>query len=730
MMLDAISGIADLLETRTSIDDATFGIAVLLGTGLGIAKLAQTLRLPSVTGFILAGLILGESGLDIITVKLLGHQLEHFTNIALMLIAFGIGEHVELRRLDGMGRDVAYIAVIQGLAAFILVALATLLTTWLLSDGEAITRHQLILSLLLGTIAVATAPAAILHVVRELGTRGPMTSTLMAVVAVDDAIAIMIFGMAVSTAHNLTGTDGLSLSSLLFCFYEIAGSLVIGVLTGIIIDKVLDKLHNNGEMLTAGLALLLLCGELTRQHHLSPLLAGMMAGFVMINHAARDVRLFRIINGFEPPIYVLFFTLAGVHLDLSALKLAGWVGMAYFISRIIGKYFGSWVGAYLSGANQHVRNYLGLALIPQAGVAIGFVFMISTDPKLADWSSTITPVVLAGVVLSELCGPLLVRLTVKKAGEIPHELETHRPAAPISQLFKAGTLHKNSPALEPWTKGEMQPPASPIGVVVVGTWHFATARALARVATSLAHHFDALPLAIRVRNKGEQLSEDERHNLFLSEIDEAAALGYPMQTEVLYDKPASALVAATEYHDAKALVLGYPISRDPLKFQKILDPVATNVLCPIIAVRFVGKMAWDRILIPFVQPEELETLLPIVEAMITSCHPQLTFQHLLFADSTPDEIRNHEKKLEQWAGSTVYDADAIRCIAEASESRLESILRETRRHDLIIMIASQAQGIHRRIFGSLANVVVENCKNPVFVVYPGKLPTSSDETKI
>ncbi|MCI5161078.1 MAG: hypothetical protein D3917_03450, partial [Candidatus Electrothrix sp. AX5] len=111
------------------IHDATFGIAILLGTGLAIAKLAQMLRLPSVTGFILAGLLLGESGLSIITVDLLGHQLDHFTSIALMLIAFGIGEHVELRRLDGMGRDVAYIAVIQGLAAFILVTLTTLYVT-------------------------------------------------------------------------------------------------------------------------------------------------------------------------------------------------------------------------------------------------------------------------------------------------------------------------------------------------------------------------------------------------------------------------------------------------------------------------------------------------------------------------------------------------------------------------------------------------------------------------
>lgn len=704
------------------IHDTTFGIAVLLGAGLAIAKFVQMLRLPSVTGFILAGLLLGESGLGIITVDMLGHRLDHFTGIALMLIAFGIGEHVELRRLDGMGRDVAYIGIIQGLAAFILVTGATLYTAWFLAGTETLTRHQVILSILLGAIAVATAPAAILHVVRELGTRGPMTSTLMAVVAVDDAIAIMIFGIAVSTAHNLTGTDALSLTSLLFCFYEIGGSLLVGILTGLIIDKVLDKLHNNGEMLTAGLALLLLCGELTRQLHLSSLLAGMMAGFVMINRAERDVRLFRIINGFEPPVYVLFFTLAGVHLDLTALKLAGWVGMAYFLARITGKYYGSWVGAYLSGANRNVRNFLGLALIPQAGVAIGFVFMVSTDPKLADWSSTITPVILAGVVLSELCGPLLVRLTVEKAREISQEQSARQSGSFLSRLFSSGASYKTGPALEPWTLGEMQPPASPVGVVVVGTCHFSTNRALTRVATILAHHFDALPLAVRVYKKEEEkeLSREERRDLFLPESDEASQLGYPLRTELLYNKRASALIAATEAHKAKALVLGYPISRDPLKFQKILDPVSSAVHCPLIAVRFVGTMTWERILIPFIQPEELDILLPVIEAMITSCHPKLTFQQLLFADSTGDEIRARDKELAEWAASTVYDADSIRCLAEASESRLESILREARRHDLIIMSASEFKGMKRRVLGSLANVVVEHCKNPVFVVYPGK----------
>lgn len=205
-------------------------------------------------------------------------------------------------------------------------------------------------------------------------------------------------------------------------------------------------------------------------------------------------------------------------------------------------------------------------------MAIGFVFMVSTDPQLADWSSTITPVVLAGVVLSELCGPLLVRITMKKAGEINQELVRKQPGSALSRLFSLEASHGKSPALEPWTKGEIQPPASPIGMVVVGIYHFATARALTRVATILAHHFDALPLAVRAHKRKEEnkLSPEERQDLFFPETDEAATLGYPMQTEIIYEQRASALIAATREHKAKALVLGYPISRDPLKFQKSL----------------------------------------------------------------------------------------------------------------------------------------------------------------
>ena len=700
-------------------NEVTFGIAILLGTGLLFAKLVQMVRLPSVTGFILAGLVLGPSCFGLLTSETVGHQLDHFTQIALMLIAFGIGEHIELRRLGGVAKDVGYISVAQAVAAFVLVCGGTLMTAMVVSGPEGVFRDQLILALLLGAVAVATAPAAILHVVRELDARGPLTATLMAVVAVDDGLAIMIFGMSVAAAHQLAGqSDGITLGAIMASLYEIGFSIVIGVVTGLLIDFTLHKMHRQGEMLTAGLALLLICGETTRMLHLSPLLAGMMAGFLIINRAERDVRLFRALNAFEPPIYVLFFTLAGVHLDVAALKTAGWVGLAYFITRILGKYFGTLLGGILSGAPPVVRNYLGLALIPQAGVAIGLVFIISSDPQISSWSTIITPIVLAGVVLSELIGPLLVRYTLEKGNEVEGgQRRIDTKGAPA----RVGDFLLKSPEgvrLAPWEWEPMLPATSSTGLVVFGAYHVATTRSLARIAVILSHYYHALPMCVRVLDKAERgtHTSQELEAMFLPEKDEAESLGYPLQTEVLYDSPASGLAAAIEYNDARAVVLGYPLGRNPLAFQKVLDRVAANVLCPVIAVRFVGTLSCKRLLVPFLFPQELDELLPICEAIATAGHPRITFLQILHADCSREEILACEKQLEEWQEIYLVDT-STRVRVEAADSRLQTILEAAHYHDLIVMTAARRHKINRMFFGSLANSVVHNCHNPVLVVY-------------
>ncbi|RUM39767.1 MAG: hypothetical protein DSY57_00710 [Desulfobulbus sp.] len=700
-------------------NEVTFGIAVLLATGLLCAKIVQLIRLPSVTGFILAGLVLGPSGFGLLTMESIGHRLDHFTQIALMLIAFAIGEHIELRKLGSVARDVGYIAVVQALGAFVLVTAGTLATLHLVGGLNFPFREQLTLALLLGAVAVATAPAAILHVVRELGAQGPLTSTLMAVVAVDDGLAIMIFGMAISAAHQLAGhTEASALTSILASLAEIGFSIAIGVATGLIIDFILHKLHNREEMLTAGLALLLICGETTRMLHLSPLLAGMMAGFILINRAERDVRLFRAINGFEPPIYVLFFTLAGVHLDISALKSAGWIGLVYVVARIIGKYCGSWLGGVLSGAPSVVKNYLGLALIPQAGVAIGLVFMIASDPKISHWSTIITPIVLAGVVFSELVGPLLVRYTLEKGKEVKSGRQRPECQGRPDRLCNRWLRGPNGVSLAPWEGTTLHPAANAQGVVVFAAVHTATARALARISVILAHHYHALPMSVRVLAKAEKgmNTDGEIEAMFLPERDEADSLGYPLLRETVYDDPASGLISTVERNDTRAVVLGYPLGRNPLAFQKVLDKVVADVLCPVIAIRFVGELTCRKILVPFLFQQELEELLPLCDALATADHPSITFLQILQADSSRQEITDCETRIQRWLETTLVDTDT-QVRVEPSESRLETILGAVHSHDIILITAARRRKIKRLFFGSLANSVVHNCKKPVFVVY-------------
>lgn len=699
--------------------EITLGMALLLTAGLIFAKICQLVKLPSVTGFILAGLALGPSCFGIISMESVGHRLDHFTQIALMLIAFGIGEHIEFRRLTGIARDVGYISIVQAVGAFLFVAVGVYLTAWLVADTLVSHLEIFILSILLGAVAVATAPAAVLHVVREMGARGPLTSTLMAVVAVDDGIAIMIFGMTISLAHQLVVPGDVSLFMAVYgCVSEILYSLVIGIATGLLIDVVLNKLHNRGEMLTAGLALLLLCGEATRYFHLSPLLAGMAAGFIIINRAERDVRLFRALNAFEPPIYVLFFTLAGLHLDLSALRLAGWIGLVYFVTRVLGKYYGTWLGARMSGASPVVRNYLGLALVPQAGVAIGLVIMINSDQGLSSWSTIITPVVLAGVVFSELSGPLFARYTVEKAGEGEEQEKAPECEGRGALACKIWLRSPQGISLIPWTGNKLRPATTASGVVVFGAYHYATVRGLARIATILAHHYHALPMSVRVLGKSEMnhFRRDEHESLFMPEKDEVNSLGYPMKKELVFDSPAAGIISAVKYNDAKAVVLGYPLGLNPRNFHKVLETVAANVRCPLVAVRFVGTFKTDRILVPFISRYELDELLPVLEAMATVSLPRITFLQLLHSDSSKEEISRNEREIEEWLGDNFFDIQT-RHFVEASESRLESILFETRYHDLVIMTAARRFGIRKMFFGSLSNSVVQNCKKPAIVVY-------------
>jgi Kef-type K+ transport system membrane component KefB/nucleotide-binding universal stress UspA family protein len=695
----------------------TLGIAILLTTGLLFAKTVQLFHLPSVSGYILAGLVLGPSGLELLTAESVGHQLDHFTQIALMLLAFGIGEHIELRRLHTIARDVTIISFVQAIASYLFV----LTTTYFVAQAVSPPTSQydnFILAMLLGAVAVATAPAALLLVVREMKARGSFTSTLMAVIAIDDGLCIIIFGITVSIGHQLLGNSAVTpLMGILGAFSEIFFSLVIGVATGFLLDLVLDKLQRRGEMLTAGLALLLLCGEITREMHLSPLLAGMMAGFVIINRAKRDVRLFRALNNFEPPIYVLFFTLAGIHLDLATLPLAGWIGVAYFAARFAGKYCGSMLGGILSGSPAPVRKYMGLALIPQAGVAIGLVFIIAGDPQLSGWTGIITPVVFAGVLISELIGPPLVRFSLMQAGESGLPQKPHRPSGrSILRLLFAPS--QNNVVLAPREGLPLQPAENPPGVVLFGAENTAAVRGLARISTMFAHHYRAQLKAVRVLAPEQQNTLDERQidQLFSAEKKEAESLGYPLQKELIYDSPERGLLEAVKSNQTELLVLGYPVGPKPLAMKRVFTTLTDNVSCPVVAVRFSGRFSFDRILVPFIYLEDLDEMKPVLATMTTESNPQITFMHLMDGENTRQELLAADTRLQQWRKTNLVNADTKQLVV-AIESRLEQILRESVNYDLIIIKAARKIGFRRFFAGSLANSVVQNSRCTVFSVY-------------
>lgn len=699
--------------------EVTLALACLLGAGFIAAKIGQYFKLPSVTGYILAGLALGPSGLGLVNQAAIGNRLDHFTQIALMLIAFGIGEHLELKRLKPFAKSVSLIGIFETSGAFLLVGVGTFFAARLSGVGPEIWgfKDYVTLAILLGAVSVATAPAATLHVMREMKASGPLTSTLMAVVAVDDGLAIMFFGVAVSLTHQIVGAAaGSFVGAIGSGIIEISGSLLMGLLTGLLIDFVVHRLDNKSEMLTAGLALLLLCGETARLLHFSPLLAGMAAGFTVINRDRRDVRVFRAINTFEPPVYVLFFTLAGAFLHMDALIAAGWVGGTYFIMRTLGKMLGAGVGAHIARAEASVQRYLGLALMPQAGVAIGLVFLINSDPSLEIFSSVVTPVVLAGVVLSELAGPISARLAVERAGEANVARKTKKYAPPPQTLEEEERV-----SLAPWSWEKLAAPQSPNGAVVFGASHLGKVAALARISTIIAYHYQARPLMVRVLSPQHFANGGQTHwrtrALFDIAEEEVLEMGNILDMEVHHaNSVAEGILASAAKNKTWAIILGHPLGRTAPEFTRVVERVASRAACPVVVVRFAGILHSERILVPVVDEAELETVAESVLAMSRVGQHQVTLMRLLAEETTKKDVQLARQRLKDWSDALGLKPP-VNQVVKTAESRLETILKEADRADMVIMAASQAKGLSRLFFGSLGQDVAEHSIKPVLLVH-------------
>jgi len=390
------------------------GLALLGGTIGG--RLFQKLRIPQVVGYIAIGIIIGESGLKIIshdTIK----TLQPFNYFALGLIGFMIGGELKKDVLRKYGKQFISILLLEGLGAFLLVSVSVgILGSFLLGDWKL----SWSLGLLLGAIASATAPAATLVVIKEFKTRGPLTRTILGIVAMDDGLALMLFAISSSIAGNLLGNANKGVLRIFINpLYEIGGAILIGIMAGIILNKLLKRYTEEARLLAFSIGAVLIVLGLSLAIHVDMLLAAMTLGVIVVNFIPRKSKeIFNLVEGFTPPIFVLFFVLVGAKLNLSNMTLPIiLLGIIYILARSLGKATGANFGARISGAPKTVQKYLSLCLFSQAGVAIGLSILASNYfPGYI--GNTVIIIITATAFILEVIGPPFIKLAVTRAGEI------------------------------------------------------------------------------------------------------------------------------------------------------------------------------------------------------------------------------------------------------------------------------------------------------------------------
>lgn len=390
------------------------GFILLLGTIGG--RSFQKLKIPQVVGYIVIGILIGQSGFQILSSNVIT-ALNPLSSIALSLIGFMIGGELKANVIKKYGKQFIGILLCESIVPFIIVSIVITGISFVVTKNAAV---SLSLGLLLGAISSATAPAATTDVLRENRTRGPLTTTVLGIVAMDDAVALVLYAFASSIAANLLGADTAGFGKqILMLMYDIFGSITLGSLIGFFLSLVIRNVMTDaGRILGFSLGSLFLCTGIAGFLQLDTILAAMSLGFFMVNFAPAKTRpTFSMVENFTPPIYVLFFVLVGAKLNIWNVNIfVGFLALCYVILRTTGKSLGAFVGAWITKAPETVRKYLSFCLLSQAGVAIGLSISAGHD-----FPDTIGPTVLLIITTTtfivQLIGPICVKYAVEKAGE-------------------------------------------------------------------------------------------------------------------------------------------------------------------------------------------------------------------------------------------------------------------------------------------------------------------------
>lgn len=373
--------------------------------GLLMTRIMKKINLPNVTGYLIAGLIAGPYCLKIFSAGELDNMTV-VTNAALGFIAFSIGGEFKLSALKQLGAKIFVITLFEAVGASVLVSAV------LLAMG-----YNAPLALVLGAIASATAPAATLMVVRQYKASGPVTSTLLPVVAIDDAVCLMLFSILSSVAKTIEAGNGFQVyATIVKPLIEIALSLVIGFAVGIALSLCSKFFKSRANRISLVVTAVFLGVGLSELMGLSSLLLCMAIGAALANFSPVSDAVLEGTDRWTPPLFMLFFVISGAQFNFSILPQVGIVGVAYILLRSFGKYFGAMAGCAIVKTEKTVRKYLGITLLPQAGVAIGMAQLSLT--VVPEYGEQIRAVVLCATLIYELVGPLLTKAALTKAGEI------------------------------------------------------------------------------------------------------------------------------------------------------------------------------------------------------------------------------------------------------------------------------------------------------------------------
>ena len=414
--------------------ETLLSISIALCAGLLVSRFVKPLKMPAVTGYLIAGILIGPYCLGRLGVTGLGFTsmaevkaLSLFNDVALGFIAFAIGNEFRLSQLKHTGRQATVIGIFQALVAALLVDVALIaLHEFVLGD-----KLPLADAITLGAIATATAPAATLMVVRQYKAKGKLTDLLLPIVALDDAVGLIVFSVSfgVAKALNLGMFDLTSI--LLEPILEIIASLLLGLIMGIIFSAVEKYFKSNSKRLSLSITFVILTVALSMmEFHIgtvkvgfSSLLVCMMLGTVFCNVCDFSEEIMGKTDRWTAPLFILFFVLSGAELELSVLgdlAIVG-IGLAYIVTRSLGKYLGAYISAKAVHCEPLIQRYLGITLLPQAGVALGM--SVTVAQTLGAEGQMVRNIVLFGVLIYELVGPTLTRIALTKSGDITPRVE-------------------------------------------------------------------------------------------------------------------------------------------------------------------------------------------------------------------------------------------------------------------------------------------------------------------